>query len=49
LILVSKTLQSLSNGVEFGGKEDFMMGLNRFIRDHKPKIKLLLEKLAVRV
>eukprot|EP01094_Clydonella_sp_ATCC50884_P021877 TRINITY_DN490_c0_g1_i1.p1 TRINITY_DN490_c0_g1~~TRINITY_DN490_c0_g1_i1.p1 ORF type:complete len:498 (-),score=131.77 TRINITY_DN490_c0_g1_i1:435-1928(-) len=46
LVLVSKTLQSLSNGIEFGGKESYMMGLNKFIRSYRPRITELLEKLS---
>eukprot|EP01103_Thecamoeba_quadrilineata_P003361 TRINITY_DN13151_c0_g1_i1.p1 TRINITY_DN13151_c0_g1~~TRINITY_DN13151_c0_g1_i1.p1 ORF type:complete len:616 (+),score=116.56 TRINITY_DN13151_c0_g1_i1:100-1848(+) len=34
LILISKVLQSLTNGVPFGDKEDYMVPLNQFILDN---------------
>ena len=48
LILVSKSLQSLSNRMEFGPKEEYMMGVNKFIRACIPQMTELQNKLAVR-
>jgi len=35
-ILISKCLQNLANGMEFGKKEPFMEEMNSFIRDNVP-------------
>eukprot|EP01114_Cavostelium_apophysatum_P017693 TRINITY_DN5318_c0_g1_i2.p1 TRINITY_DN5318_c0_g1~~TRINITY_DN5318_c0_g1_i2.p1 ORF type:complete len:955 (-),score=273.67 TRINITY_DN5318_c0_g1_i2:490-3312(-) len=43
LILVSKILQNLSNGVEFGKKEQFMMSVNDFIKENKSKMEKYFE------
>jgi len=47
LVLVSKSLQSLSNAVEFGAKEPYMMGVNKFIRNGTPQMQTLQQRLAV--
>jgi hypothetical protein len=47
LILVSKALQSLSNGIEFGEKEAYMMGVNKFIRSKRHAMQDLQLQLAV--
>jgi hypothetical protein len=48
LTLVSKALQSLSNGIEFGSKKEaYMMGVNKFIRNGTPQMQALQQKLAV--
>ncbi|EGC34955.1 hypothetical protein DICPUDRAFT_79326 [Dictyostelium purpureum] len=38
LVLLAKVLQNASNGVLFGGKEDFMTCMNSFITDNKEKM-----------
>ena len=48
LILVSKLLQSVSNGVEFdGSKEDYMQNLNPFIRRNRLHVNIFFDNLAV--
>jgi len=49
LILVSKVLQCLANGVEFGEKESFMMVANKFIRNYRESMRRMLIYLAVRI
>jgi len=36
LVLLSKVLQNLANGVQFGAKEEYMSSLNTFIVDNLP-------------
>jgi Ras GTPase-activating protein 3 len=43
LTLLSKTLMSLGNLVEFGQKEPFMMGMNAFIRRELPAMRSFLD------
>ncbi|EFA77182.1 Ras GTPase activation domain-containing protein [Heterostelium album PN500] len=38
LVLLAKVLQNVSNGVEFGGKEEFMTCMNSIVTDNKPKM-----------
>jgi len=38
LLLISKILQNLSNGLEFGRKEQYMMVINDFINGHKDRM-----------
>jgi hypothetical protein len=38
LVLITKILQNLSNGVEFGKKELYMMKVNSFIVEYKKKM-----------
>eukprot|EP01102_Stenamoeba_stenopodia_P019729 TRINITY_DN751_c0_g1_i2.p1 TRINITY_DN751_c0_g1~~TRINITY_DN751_c0_g1_i2.p1 ORF type:complete len:501 (-),score=90.90 TRINITY_DN751_c0_g1_i2:243-1745(-) len=46
LILVSKILQSLTNGVLFGEKESYMVPLNDFIKEHTSTIHAFFDKLT---
>lgn len=46
VLLVSKILQSLSNGVEFGAKEDFMMPLNHLIIENRDSLAAFIEKIS---
>lgn len=46
LILISKVVQNLSNGVEFGQKEPYMSLLNPFLRDRKPLVQSYFERLV---
>jgi hypothetical protein len=47
LILVSKLLQNLANGLEFGNKEPAMASFNPFISDNKEKVEAFFNILAV--
>ena len=38
LILITKVLQNLSNDIEFGNKEPYMVGVNDFIRSNRDKL-----------
>lgn len=46
LVLVSKILQSLTNGVPFGEKEAYMVPLNSFIEQHIARIQEFFDKLT---
>nr|KAJ3422183.1 hypothetical protein HK105_000822 [Polyrhizophydium stewartii] len=46
LLLVAKTLQNLSNLVEFGQKEPFMAPMNVFIKDHLQGMKSFIEAIS---
>lgn len=46
LILVSKALQNLSNGVQFGHKEEYMMPMNGFIVENLHRLKTYLVAVA---
>ncbi|CAL6017332.1 GTPase-activator_protein [Hexamita inflata] len=46
LILVTKIIQNLANGVMFGAKEKFMLPFNDLIRNSIPKRNLFLDALA---
>jgi len=46
LVLISKMLQNLSNGIEFGIKESYMIGANRFITDNLDKVRGFFEQVA---
>lgn len=39
LILLTKVMQNLSNGIPFGGKESWMVPMNPFIEKHKDEMK----------
>eukprot|EP01106_Pelomyxa_sp_JSP_P002211 TRINITY_DN1339_c0_g1_i4.p1 TRINITY_DN1339_c0_g1~~TRINITY_DN1339_c0_g1_i4.p1 ORF type:complete len:175 (-),score=61.83 TRINITY_DN1339_c0_g1_i4:93-617(-) len=39
LLLVTKVIQNLVNGLKFGEKEQFMIKFNSFIEENKPKLK----------
>jgi len=47
LVLVSKILQGLANGVNFGDKESYMMGVNSFIEANQKTINELYNKLLL--
>eukprot|EP00026_Physarum_polycephalum_P010230 Phypoly_transcript_10386.p1 GENE.Phypoly_transcript_10386~~Phypoly_transcript_10386.p1 ORF type:complete len:291 (+),score=65.41 Phypoly_transcript_10386:369-1241(+) len=46
LTLIAKILQNLVNGVEFGGKEQFMVEFNPFIVNNAPRITEFLDRLS---
>ncbi|KAL6046142.1 GTPaseactivator protein for Ras-like GTPase [Balamuthia mandrillaris] len=46
LILISKVLQNLANGVQFGEKESFMTKMNEFIKTNESKMESFLQHLA---
>ncbi|KAL6045331.1 Ras GTPase activating protein ira2 [Balamuthia mandrillaris] len=46
LVLVSKVIQNLANGVEFGEKEEHMTQLNSFIRSNIPEMERFFEEIA---
>tara|TARA_R110002050_G_scaffold97842_5_gene203301 strand:+ start:149 stop:568 length:420 start_codon:yes stop_codon:yes gene_type:complete len=45
-VLVSKAIQNLSNGVQFGAKEAFMMPMNEFIVRNLHQTRQFLEQLS---
>jgi hypothetical protein len=49
LILVSKVLQNIANGLEFGEKEEFMKLTNEFIISKMGVVENFIEELSVRV
>jgi len=46
LTLISKSLQNLSNGLEFGKKEPFMEEMNSFIRENVPVVNNFFDKIS---
>jgi GTPase-activator protein for Ras-like GTPase/Bacterial Ig domain/Concanavalin A-like lectin/glucanases superfamily len=46
LVLVSKGVQNLSNGVQFGSKEEYMMPMNQFIVSNLHKVRQFLDAVA---
>ena len=46
LILVSKILQTLANGIEFGSKEEYMISANTFITQRRPDLSTLIGLLS---
>lgn len=48
LILVSKVLQNLANGVDFGNKEPYMQDMNSFIHDNVAHVHKFFDTLVVR-
>jgi hypothetical protein len=46
-VLVTKTLQSLANGVQLGGKEPYMKSLNPFIEENQEEINQFFDRIAV--
>ncbi|KAJ1337106.1 hypothetical protein BSLG_006866 [Batrachochytrium salamandrivorans] len=48
LLLVAKTLQNLSNLVEFGQKELYMAPMNVFIKNNMGRMKRFIESISVR-
>jgi len=46
LVLVSKMLQNVSNGVEFGAKEAYMLGANKFITEHLEQVRAFFDQLT---
>eukprot|EP00002_Diphylleia_rotans_P015068 TRINITY_DN2918_c0_g1_i1.p1 TRINITY_DN2918_c0_g1~~TRINITY_DN2918_c0_g1_i1.p1 ORF type:complete len:640 (-),score=115.45 TRINITY_DN2918_c0_g1_i1:482-2401(-) len=49
LILISKVLQNLANGVEFGGKELYLLDMNEFIRLNQTRVIEFLHAIAAPV
>lgn len=47
LVLVSKIMQTLSNGVKFGVKEEYMIPMNQFITQNLENSHFILDKLAM--
>lgn len=47
LILLSKILQNLSNGVKFGIKESYMTPLNDFLESNQTRVHALFDELAM--
>lgn len=47
-MLVSKILQNLANGIEFGGKEHYMVPLNSFLQENTSRLHRFFDELAVR-
>lgn len=47
LILISKVLQNLANGIQFGAKESYMNEMNKFITDNITECRNFLDELAV--
>lgn len=48
LVLITKVLQNLAGGVEFGKKEQYMVKLNPFIKQNTDKMQGFLGELSVR-
>eukprot|EP00771_Trimastix_marina_P000561 gnl/Trimastix_PCT/1580.p1 GENE.gnl/Trimastix_PCT/1580~~gnl/Trimastix_PCT/1580.p1 ORF type:complete len:929 (-),score=310.30 gnl/Trimastix_PCT/1580:734-3139(-) len=46
LVLITKLLQNLSNGVEFGTKEAYMIRANRFITEHRARMESYLNEIC---
>jgi hypothetical protein len=46
LILLSKSIQNLANGIEFGVKEPYMVPMNSFITGNDAKVKQFFDDLA---
>jgi hypothetical protein len=46
LILISKAVQNLANGVKFGKKEEFMADLNPYVLDNVEEVFLFLDELS---
>ena len=47
LVLLSKVLQNLANGVQFGDKEDFMAPLNSFLEGNTDALYKFFDLVAV--
>eukprot|EP01126_Amoeba_proteus_P036881 TRINITY_DN3774_c0_g2_i11.p1 TRINITY_DN3774_c0_g2~~TRINITY_DN3774_c0_g2_i11.p1 ORF type:complete len:463 (+),score=92.05 TRINITY_DN3774_c0_g2_i11:459-1847(+) len=47
LVLVSKVLQTLSNGLNFGNKEGYLVCMNEFIANNMERTRQFLEDIAV--
>lgn len=47
LVLVAKVLQNLANGVMFGGKEEFMIPMNKFIEGNTENLRDYFENMVV--
>lgn len=46
LILISKCLQNLANGVDFSSKEAFMQPMNNFVHSNTEKLHLFLDEIS---
>src|SRR5438045_721259 len=47
LVLVSKTLQTLANGIAFRGKEEYMLEMNLFLDANRERVCRFLDAFAV--
>lgn len=47
LVLISKIVQNIGNGVEFGKKESYMIPLNDVISNNIPRVNQLFDQIAV--
>ena len=47
LVLISKILQNLSNGLQFGKKESYMLPFNEFIISNLPQVGDLFDYFSV--
>jgi hypothetical protein len=46
-VLISKVIQNLANGIEFGSKEEFMKPTNDFIMAHMDEMQNFLDRISV--
>jgi len=46
LVLISKAIQNLANGVQFGSKEQYMANMNEFIVNNRERVDEFLDKLT---
>mmetsp|Transcript_6968 Transcript_6968/g.17607 ORF Transcript_6968/g.17607 Transcript_6968/m.17607 type:complete len:987 (-) Transcript_6968:37-2997(-) len=46
LVLVSKVIQQISNGVEFGAKEEFMKPFNNYVRDSIGRVRNYFDQIS---
>jgi len=46
LVLISKLIQNVSNGIEFGGKESYMIGANSFITNNLDRVRTFFDTLT---
>lgn len=49
LVLISKVIQNLGNGVEFGKKEEYMLPFNDLIIEKTPEVNAFFDELAVNI
>lgn len=46
LMMLSKVLQTVANGVFFGKKEEYLLELNDFVKDHQSRLLQMFDELA---
>eukprot|EP01137_Pigoraptor_chileana_P026044 Opistho-2@96450 len=46
LVLISKTLQNMASGTEFGANEPYMLNANQFLRNVKPNVHTYLQTMS---